>query len=122
MFETEFCKIEYIKKYNAVFCQWKKFCQYDDYRQPLEFGLTLINENNTKIWITDTTNGFESNPEDTKWLLESFIPKTINSSCDTIIFIIKDNSPLKNEIDEQSKALSQYFNVRQVESLDNLGL
>ena len=120
MFESEFCKIEYMEKYNAVFCQWKEFCKLDDYRNPLEFGLKLIKEKNVTVWITDTTNGFESELEDTQWLLENFIPKTINSSCDTIIFIIKNNSPLKNEIDEQTKALSQLFNVKQIESLDKI--
>lgn len=118
MFESEFCKIEYLKKYNAVFCQWKKFCKADDYRTPFEFGLKLIEEKNATVWITDTKNGFENEPEDTKWLLEDFIPKAVKSSCETIIFIIQNNSPLKNEIDEQIKALSLYFDVKQVESLD----
>ncbi|MBN2722229.1 MAG: hypothetical protein JXQ77_05370 [Campylobacterales bacterium] len=122
MFETEFCKVEYLEKYSAVFCQWKKFCKSDDYRNPFEFGLKLIFDQNATAWITDTTNGFENEPEDTQWLLENFIPKTINSSCDTIIFIIKNNSPLKNEIDEQTKALSQYFNVKRIESLDEISL
>ena len=120
MFESEFCKIEYIEKYNAVLCQWKKFCKSDDYKNPFEFGLKLIKEKNVTVWITDTTNGFENEPEDTQWLLKNFIPKTIDSSCDTIIFIIKNNSQLKNEIDEQTKALSQYFNVKQIESLDKI--
>jgi len=120
MFESECCKIEYLEKYNAVFCQWKKFCKSDDYRNPLEFGLKLIKEKNATVWITDTTNGFESELKDTQWLLKNFVPKTINSSCDTIIFIIKNNSLLKNEIDEQTKALSQYFKVKQIESLDKI--
>ena len=118
MLETEFCKVQYLEKYNAVFFQWKKFCTSDDYRTPFEFGLNLINEKNATTWITDTTNGFENEQEDTQWLLENFIPKTIKSSCDTIVFIIKENSPLKNEIDAQSKALSEYFNVQQVQSMD----
>jgi hypothetical protein len=79
MFETQSCKITYLKEHNAVYCQWKKYCEYENYRQPLEYGLNLINENNATIWITDTTNGFESNTDNTKWLLDSFIPKTINS-------------------------------------------
>ncbi|WOE68851.1 transglutaminase family protein [Hydrogenimonas thermophila] len=120
MFESKFCKVEYLEKYNAVFCHWKKFCKADDYRIPFEFGLKLIKNKNATAWITDTTNGFENEPEDRKWLLDNFIPKTIDSSCSTIIFIIKNNSPLKNEIDEQTKALSQFFSVKQVENLDIL--
>jgi len=118
MFESEFCKVEYLEKYNAIFCKWKKFCKEDDYRIPFKFGLKLIKDFNATTWITDTTNGFENEAEDTKWLLNNFIPKTIDSSCNTIIFIIRNDSPLKNEIDEQTKALSQFFNVKQVKSLD----
>jgi hypothetical protein len=120
MFDSEFCKIEYLENDNAVFCQWKKFCQFEDYRIPLEFGLKLINEKGATIWITDTTNGFENESEDTQWLLENFIPKTIDSTCNTIIFIIPKDSPLKHEIEVQSQALSQYFNVKEINKLEDL--
>jgi hypothetical protein len=118
MYETKFCKVTYLQKYNAVFCQWKQFCKADDYRNPFEYGLKLIHEKNATVWITDTTNGFENESEDTVWLLESFMPKIIESSCDSIVFIIKKDSPLKDEIDGQTKALSEYFNVRQIEKLE----
>ncbi len=118
MFESEFCKVEYLEQYNAVFCQWKKACRADDYRQVFEFGLDLINKKNARVWITDTTNGFENELEDTQWLLENFIPKTINSTCNNIVFIIKNDSPLKTEITEQEKVLSQYFDVQQIENIE----
>ena len=70
------------------------------------------------LWITDTTNGFESVPEDTQWLIESFMPKVIGSSCKTITFIIKEDSPLKEEIEQQEKALSQFFKVQKVDRLN----
>ena len=120
MFETEFCKIEYIEKYNAIFCQWKKSCNFENYRAPFESGLKLINENNASMWVTDTTNGFENDPEDTQWLLETFIPKVIGSSCKTIAFIIKEGSPLKEEIEQQEKALSHYFKVQKANSLEEI--
>lgn len=119
MFESEFCKVESLEQYNAVFCQWKKACRAHDYRQVFEFGLDLINKKNARVWITDTTNGFENELEDTQWLLENFIPQTINSTYTSIVFIIKDDSPLKTEITEQEKVLSQYFDVIQIE---NIGL
>ena len=77
--------------------------------------MKLIHEKNATVWITDTTNGFENEREDTEWLLENFIPKAIDSSCNTIVFIIKKDSSLHVEINEQTKALSQYFNVKQIE-------
>lgn len=95
-----------------------KFCKADDYRNPFVYGLKLIDEKNATVWITDTTNGFENENEDTVWLLESFMPKIIESSCDTIVFIIKEDSPLKDEINGQTKVLSEYFNVKQIEKLE----
>lgn len=82
--------------------------------------MELINEKNATLWITDTTNGFENEQEDTQWLLENFLPKVLESSCSTIVFIIKKDSLLIDEINEQTKALSQFFNVVQIEKLEDL--
>jgi len=118
MFESEYCKVSYVKKNNAVLCQWKKFCKGDDYRQPLEHGLKLLEQHQAQTWITDTTNGFESGPADTKWLVAEFIPQTITSSCKNIIFILADDSPLKGEIELHKEALAQFFKVDIVANLD----
>ncbi|WP_345970896.1 hypothetical protein WCX72_03380 [Sulfurimonas sp. HSL1-6] len=117
MFETAYCKVEYLENKNAVFCQWKQFCNAENYRKPLEFGLELINEHNASTWITDTTLGFESEPGDTLWLIETFMPKAIDSPCKKIAFIIDEDSPLQEEIERQLTALSQYFNVQKLESI-----
>lgn len=117
MFESEYCKVEYLKNKNSIFCQWKKFANVENYRAPLEFGLKLINKHCASTWITDTSNGFENEPEDTQWLIETFMPKVIDSSCKNIVFVIQENSPLNEEIAQQSIALSQSFNVRTVSSL-----
>ena len=120
MFESQFCKIDYIADKNAVLCHWKKYCTHNDYRTPLQHGLVLVNKNNAITWITDTTNGFESHEEDMQWLAAEFSPKAINSTCENIIFIIKDNSPLKDEIAIQSQLLEQFFNVKSVENFEDI--
>lgn len=117
MFKSQFCEVSYIQNINAVLCNWKKSCSNDDYRNPLKYGLELINEKNATTWITDTTNGFESTDEDTQWMATEFSPKAINSSCKTIVFIIKNDSPLKKEIELHSSLLKQFFEVKLVESL-----
>lgn len=117
MFETKFCKIEYFQDMDAVLCSWKEYCSLDNYREPLKYGLKLINENNATTWITDTTNGFESTQEDNQWLATEFSPQAINSTCSNIIFIIKKDSPFKNEIELHSQLLKQFFKVKLVESL-----
>jgi hypothetical protein len=76
-FETEFCKVNYLEKQNAVLCEWQQFCQGNDYREPLKFGLDLLLKTGATTWITDTTNGFENESEDTQWLIGEFLPKVL---------------------------------------------
>jgi len=118
MYNTQYCKVEYQKEKNAIFCQWKEFCKGDDYRNPLRHGAELILKYQPQTWITDTTNGFESEEADTMWLLEEFMPKMIKSSIEKIIFIIKNDSPLMDEIRGQQKPLKEFFKVEFVESLE----
>ena len=120
MFESKCCKIEYLQDKDAVLCSWKEYCEFDDYREPLEYGLKLIHENQATTWITDTTNGFESTPEDNEWLATEFSPQAIHSTCKKIIFIIKNDSPLKNEIELHSQLLKQFFEVALVECLKDI--
>ena len=118
--ETEFCKIEYIEDLDAVLCSWKKYCSNDDYRNPLKYGLELINQKNATTWITDTTNGFEGTQEDSQWLATEFSPQAINSTCKTIVFIIKEDSPLRNKIELHSQILKQFFEVKLVDRLEDI--
>jgi len=46
MFKSQFCEVSYLQNINAVLCNWKKSCSNDDYRNPLKYGLELINEKN----------------------------------------------------------------------------
>ncbi|QOP42078.1 GNAT family N-acetyltransferase [Sulfurimonas marina] len=117
VYETQFCKVEYLKEYNGVFCIWQGFCQGDEYKKPLEFGLKLLEEYSADTWITDTAKGFENTTEDTTWLIEEFIPKVQKTTCERIIFLIDKQSPLQDEIKAQEKILSQYFEVQLLSKL-----
>ena len=118
MYNTKFCKITHLKEKNAILCEWKQKCLGDDYRNPFRYAMKEIEKHNIGTWITDTTNGFENEEADTKWLLEEFVPSMISSSIEKIIFIITDDSPLMEEIWGQTEALSRFFEVQLVESLD----
>ena len=117
MYNTKYCKITHLKEEDIILCQWKQFCKGDDYRDPLRYAQEEIKKHNISTWITDTTNGFESEEADTKWLLEEFIAQMIESSIETIIFIMKKDSVLKDEIEGQVQALSEFFEVRIVEQV-----
>lgn len=119
-YSSEYCEVSYLKEKDAVLCEWLKKCSGKEYREPLKYGLELLKKFNARTWIADTTNGFENEREDSEWLVRKFIPQTVASSCQRVVFIINDKSFLKEEINTQSKVLSQYFEVLQVEQLQEL--
>jgi len=120
MYNTPYCKVSHLKTQNAILCEWKQFCKGDDYRKPLLYAKDEIAKHNITTWITDTTHGFESDEADTKWLLEEFMPMMIESSIEKIIFIIAKDSPLMEEIRGQDMALREYFEVKLIESLNDI--
>ncbi|BDU50700.1 hypothetical protein [Haliovirga abyssi] len=111
MFNSKYCEVDLLEKEKAVYCKWKKFCEYDNYRKPLIYGLKLIQNNNLKNWITYANDGFENNPDDTEWLLNEFSPKIKDSTCKNIFFIVEPNNKLIEEVINQKRALSKNFNV-----------
>ena len=117
IYNTPYCQLQHLKAQNVILCKWKQFCKGDDYRDPLKFATQVINKYQISTWITDTTNGFESEAADTQWLLETFVPGMIESSIEKVIFIIANNSPLMEEIKGQEVALSAFFEVELVERL-----
>jgi len=118
MYDSPYCKVTFLQDKDAILCQWKQFCKGNDYRDPFCYGAKLIEKYRPKVWITDTTHGFENEEPDTLWLLEEFVPKMIESSIEKIIFIIKNDSPLMDEILDQKKALEVFFEVELVEDLE----
>ena len=120
MFETDYVKVSYLEETNAILCQWKQFCQGDDYRDPFRYGAKLIEKHKATTWITDTTHGFENEEADTLWLLEEFVPQMIDSSIEKIVFIIQNDSPLMDEIEGHKEALGAFFEVELQESLERL--
>jgi len=111
MYNTKYCKVEYLPSRKAILCSWKSFCKGNDYRDVFRYATKLIDNFKPTIWITDARNGFKSNEQDSKWLLEEFVPKVIDSSIKKVVFIVDKKSPAYSEILEQKKALSRYFNV-----------
>ncbi|WP_428739295.1 hypothetical protein [Sulfurimonas sp.] len=111
MYKTKFCKVNYIENQNAVLCKWLQFCKGNYYREPLEFGLKLLQETNATTWITDTTNGFENEAEDTQWLIGELLPRVLQTNCKKIVFIMEQDSPLQAEIDAQAVGLREHFEV-----------
>ncbi len=117
IYNTPYCQLKHLKEKNAILCRWKQFCKGDNYCEPLKFATQEIEKHQITTWITDTSNGFESEEADTKWLLEEFVPSMISSSIEKVVFIIANDSPLMEEIKGQEVALEKFFKVELVEKL-----
>ena len=120
MYNSEFCDVKYDEENNLVFVKWKKFCCGEDYRRPLRHAIEIIAAHEDCHYAADTRDGFEDDPEDTKWLFESFIPDAYRAGCRYIFFIIDPDNSLKEELEGQSVELKKYFSVEAFYSMAEL--
>lgn len=118
MFKSEFCKISFLEKENAVLLEWKKFCKGEDYRKPLRFVLQLLRDNEKSNVIVDARNGFEDEKEDVEWAFNEFIPQMAETQCKKIIFITGETSDIEGEIDRFTNEFIKYFEVKRAASLE----
>ena len=70
-----YCDVFYVADKNVVLVHWKKYCELEQYREPLMKALQVINAHSGCNYVADTRDGFEDNPLDTKWVAEYFMPK-----------------------------------------------
>lgn len=49
LFDSEFCKVTYVKEDNVVILSWKKFCCYDNYLKPTLFASKLLHKHGGAI-------------------------------------------------------------------------
>ena len=118
VFLSEFSDVFYVKDKNVVLVHWKKYCELDQYRKPLEHALMVIKDHPGCNYAADTRDGFEDNPLDTKWVAEYFMPKAKEYGCRIIYFIIDENNSLREELEGQEKDSSQLLEFRYVYSLE----
>ena len=117
---SEFCDVFYIEDKNVVLVHWKKYCELEQYRTPLEIALKVIKEHEGCNYVADTRDGFEDNPLDTKWVAEYFMPKAKEYGCKYIYFIIDKNNSLKEELEGQEKDSSDLLKFRYIYGIDEI--
>lgn len=115
---SEFAEVRYDALCNAAFVKWKKFCCNEDYRKPLREAVRMMSEHEGCNYIADTRSGFEDEPQDTKWVFNTFAPEAHKAGCKHIIFIIDADNTLKDELEGQSAELKKYFTVKAVFSIE----
>ncbi len=111
---SEFSDVFYVEDKNVVLVHWKKYCELEQYRKPLECALKVIKEHSGCNYVADTRDGFEDNPLDTKWVADYFMPKAKEYGCQIIYFIIDSNNSLKEELEGQENDSSALLEFRYI--------
>ncbi|MBR5358807.1 MAG: GNAT family N-acetyltransferase [Clostridiales bacterium] len=117
---SECSDVFYSEDKNVVLVHWKKYCELEQYRTPLERALDVIRDHEGCDYVADTRDGFEDNPLDTKWVAEYFMPKAKEYGCRIIYFIIDEGNSLKEELEGQEKDSSELLEFRYIYSLDEV--
>ena len=117
---SDTCDVYYVAEKNVVLVHWKKYCELEKYRTPLEAALLVIKEHKDCNYVADTRDGFEDNPLDTKWVAEYFMPQAKENGCRIIYFIIDKDNSLKEELEGQEKDSSSLLEFRYIYDLDDI--
>ena len=117
-FDSEFCNVKYIEEDNVVLLTWKKFCSYDNYRNPVIFAVDLMKETGCNKFVCDARNGFEDEKDDVEWGFNVFLPSLAKTSCKKIVFIMEKVNEIEEEMDMWTKEFSKYFEVYRVENYE----
>lgn len=117
---SDHCDVYYLSEKNVVLVHWKKYCELQSYRTPLEHALRVIREHRDCNYVADTRDGFEDNPLDTKWVAEYFMPQAKENGCRIIYFIIDRANSLKEELEGQEKDSSSLLEFRYIYGLNEI--
>ncbi|MCO1604539.1 hypothetical protein [Desulfosporosinus nitroreducens] len=118
-FDSEFSNVKYMSEANIVFLTWKKFCSYDDYRNPTTFALELLKKNPNSNFVVDARNGFEDEKEDTEWGFSVLLPAMSNTDCKNVVFIMNEVNEIEEEMDMWTKEFMKYFTVEKVKCYED---
>lgn len=118
MYNSEFCIVTYVPKDNIILLIWKKFCNGEDYRNPVKNALELLKAHVGSNIVVDARNGFEDDKEDVEWAFSEFIPEMAKTDCKKVVFIMNEVNKIEAEMDMWMKEFSKYFKVIRVSSYD----
>jgi len=113
-FDSEFSNVIYMAEDNIVLLTWKKFCCYNDYRNPTTFALDLLKKHSNSNFVVDARNGFEDEKDDVKWGFSVLLPAMSNTDCKIVAFIMNEVNQIEEEMDMWTKEFMKYFTVKKV--------
>lgn len=118
-FDSEFSNVKYMPEDNIVFLTWKKYCCYDDYRNPTTFAFELLRKHPNSNFVVDARNGFEDKKEDTEWGFSVLLPAMSNTDCRNVVFIMNEVNEIEEEMDMWTKEFMKYFTVKKVKCYED---
>ena len=110
---SECSDVFYLEDKNVVLVHWKKYCELEQYRKPLEAALQTIREHSGCNYVED-------NPFDTKWVADYFMPKAKEYGCRVIYFIIDRDNSLKEELEGQEKDSASLLEFRYIYGIEEV--
>jgi len=108
-FNSEYCSVKYIQEDNLVLLTWKKFCYLENYRQPTNFALLLLQQYSGANFVVDARKGFEDDKEDVEWGFNILLPSMSKTSCKVVVFIMEEVNVIEEEMDMWTKEFNKYF-------------
>ncbi len=120
IYRSDFCDVDYVPGRNVVLVHWKKYCELDQYRTPLELALQVIKDHPGCNYVADTRDGFEDNPEDTKWVADYFMPTAREYGCRIIYFIIDRANSLREELEGQEADSASILEFRYIYGIEEV--
>jgi len=116
LYDSRFGKVDYIPDDQLILLTWKEKCSYDDYRNTTLAALSGLQNYPYSNLVIDARNGFEDEPEDVEWGFQVLLPAMSRTTCQTVIFIMKQINEIEEEMDMWTQEFRKYFTVLRVDS------
>jgi len=118
VFCSEYARVRFLEENQAVFLEWKKPAYIENYRQPTEFALNLLQANPGSNLIIDARNGFEDDVRDVEWGFQYLLPEMSKTSCRFVSFIMNQVNDIEAEMEMWMLEFAKYFAVTRAEDFE----
>lgn len=86
-FQSAYANVRYIQEDGIVLLVWKKFCCFDNFRQPAEYALELLIDHPGSSLLVDAQKGFEAEHEDREWVAAALLPALLRTDCPRVCIL-----------------------------------
>ncbi len=92
--------VTYDAEVNAVVFVWATTPTSQEFREALNYGLSLVSEKQAKRWIGDTRNIGAIDPEDQQWSNEDWFPRALGAGIVDMGVIVSNDIFSKMSVEE----------------------